>query len=192
MVTAPAPIPFPGVCQSQVASWLTPQRSVLLPVLLTVKVWAGGLLSPCCAVKDRLAGVMLIVDATGAAVTVKETGIVTGVTPVPPLRVTVPVWVPAAKAPVVACKVTVPLPLPVPALRVNQPVFSFARPVQNAAAVLLMLSVCAAGLLPPSVAVNARLVGLAAMAGTGAAVTVKETGIVTGVAPGALRVMVSL
>ena len=49
---------------------------------------------------------------------------------------------------------------------------------------LLMLSVCAAGLLPPWIAVNARLVGLALMAdGTGAAVTVKETGIVTGGAP---------
>ena len=46
-----------------------------------------------------------------------------------------------------------------------------------------MLSVCAAGLLPPWIAVNARLMGLAPRAsGTGAAVTVKETGIVTGVA----------
>ena len=71
---------------------------------------------------------------TGAAVTVKATGIVTGVTPVPPLRMTEPVWLPGAKAPVVACKVTVPLPLPVPALRVNQPVFSLAVQVQGAAA----------------------------------------------------------
>ena len=48
---------------------------------------------------------------------------------------------------------------------------------------LLILSVCAAGLLPPWIAENARLMGLAPMAGgTGAAVTVKETGIVTGVA----------
>ena len=63
---------------------------------------------------------------TGAAVTVKETGTVTGVTPVPPLRVTEPVWLPGAKAPVVACKVTVPLPVPEPVVRVNQPVFSLA------------------------------------------------------------------
>ena len=74
----------------------------------------------------------------------------TGVTPVPPLRMTVPVWVPGAKAPVVACKVTVPLPVPVPAERVNQPVFSLARPVEGAAAGVAELSVCAAGLLPPS------------------------------------------
>ena len=56
MVTAPAPIPLPGVCHSQVASWLTPQLSVLLPVLLTVKVWAGGLLLPWTAVNARLVG----------------------------------------------------------------------------------------------------------------------------------------
>ncbi len=89
MVTAPAPIPFPGVCQSQVASWLTPQRSVLLPVLLMVKVWAGGLLLPWTAVNARLVGLAAMAGGTGAAVTVKETGTVTGVTPVPPLRMTV-------------------------------------------------------------------------------------------------------
>ena len=38
-----------------------PQDSALLPVLLMVKVWAGGLLHPCCAVKDRLVGVMPMV-----------------------------------------------------------------------------------------------------------------------------------
>ena len=130
---------------------------------------------------------------TGAAVTVKETGMVTGVTPVPPLRVTVPVWLPVAKVPVVACNVIVPLPVPEPVVRANQPMVSVALQVKVPPPVLLILSVCAAGLLPPWIAENARLVGLAPMAGgTGAAVTVKETGIVTGVAPDALRVMVSL
>ena len=101
----------------------------------------------------------------------------------PPLRVTVPVWVPTAKAPVVACTVIVPLPVPEPVARVNQPIFSLALQFKVPPPVLLMLSVCAAGLLPPWIAVNARLVGLAPRAsGTGAAVTVKETGIVTGVA----------
>ena len=120
----------------------------------------------------------------GSAVTVKATGIVTGVTPVPPLRTTEPVWVPGAKVPVVAWKLTVPLPVPVPALRVNQPEFSLAVQCKVPPPVLWMLSVCTAGLLPFSIAVNARLVGLALMAGgTGAAVTVKATGIVTGVAP---------
>ena len=67
MVTVPAPVPVPGECHSQVASWLMPQRSALLPVLLMVKVWAGGLLPPCCAVKDRLVGVMPMVAPTGAS-----------------------------------------------------------------------------------------------------------------------------
>ena len=161
-----------------------PQRSVLLPVLLMVKVWAGGLLPPCCTVKDRLAGVMLMAGGTGAAVTVKETGIATGVTPVPPLRVTVPVWLPGAKAPVIACKVTVPFPVPEPAVRVNQPVFSLALQFKVPPPVLRTLRVCAAGLLPPWIAVKARLMGLAPMAGgTGAAVTMKVTGTVTDGAP---------
>ena len=145
-----------------------------------LSVCAAGLLPPSTAVNARLVG-LAAMAGTGAAVTVKETGIVTGVTLVPPLRVTEPVWVPGAKAPVVACKVTVPLPVPVPALRVNQPVFSLARQFKVPPPVLRILSVCAAGLLPPSSAVNARLVGLARWQGTGAAVTVKETGIVKGV-----------
>ena len=91
---------------------------------------------------------------------------------------------PGAKAPVVACKVTVPLPLPVPVVRVNQPVFSLAVQFKVPPPVLRMLSVCTAGLLLPWIAVNARVVGVALMAGgTGAAVTVKATGIVTGVTP---------
>ena len=76
------------------------------------------------------------------------------------------------------------MPLPVPALRVNQPVCSLARQFKVPPPVLLIWRVCASGLLPPSIAVNARLAGVALMAGgTGAAVTVKVTGIVTGVAP---------
>jgi len=143
------------------------------------RVWAAGLLLPCWAVKDRLAGLILM---AGAAVTVKETGIVMGVTPVPPLRVTEPVWLPGAKAPVVTFNATVPFPVPVLGLRVNQAALSLALQFE-VPPLLLILSVCAAGLLPPWIAVNARLVGLALMVGgTGAAVTVKETGTVTGVA----------
>ena len=149
-----------------------------------VTAWAAGLLPPCWAVKDRLVGLTPMAGGTGAAATVKETGIVTGVTPVPPVRMTVPVWVPVAKAPVVACKVTVPLPVPEPALRANQPEVSLALQVKVPPPVLRTVSVCAVGLLPPCVAVNARFVGLALMAGgTGAAVTMKVTGTVTDGAP---------
>ena len=126
MVTAPAPVPLPGVCQSQAASWLTPQRSGLFPVLLMVKVWAGGVLLPWVMVNSRLVGVALMADGTGAAVTVKETGIVTGVTPVPPLRMTEPVWVPGAKAPAITLAVTTPVPMPEAGLRVNHGVLLLA------------------------------------------------------------------
>ena len=161
---------------------ITDQVRVPLPRFVMARGCAAGLLDPCWAVKDRLVGLTLMAGGTGAAVTVKATGIVTGVTPVPPLRVTEPVWLPGAKAPVVACKVTVPLPVPEPAVRVNQPVFSLAVQFKVPLPVLRMLSVCAAGLLPLWTAVNARLVGFAPMAGgIGAAVTVKATGIVTGV-----------
>ena len=43
---------------------------------------------------------------------VKVTGTVTGVTPVPPLSVTVPLLLPTGKEPVVAVSVTLPLPVP--------------------------------------------------------------------------------
>ena len=163
---------------------LAVQVKVPPPVLRMLSVCAAGLLPPWIAVNARLVGLAPMAGGTGAAVTVKETGIATGVTPVPPLRVTVPVWLPVAKAPVVACNVIVPLPVPEPAVRVNQPVFSLAVQVKVPPPVFLMLSVCAAGLLPPWIAVNARLMGLALMAGgTGAAVTMKVTGTVTDGAP---------
>ncbi len=87
------------------------------------------------------------------------------------------------------------VPLPVPEVGAErQPRRAFTgAPGQGAAAGVAEVRVCAAGLLPPWVAANESVVGLAPMAGgTGAALTVKETGMVTGVAPDALRVMVSL
>ena len=77
---------------------------------------------------------------TGAALTVKETGTVTGVTPVPPLSVTVPLWVPTARAPVAAVTVTRPFPVPEPGLRVNQAAVSLAVQVNVPPPVLLMVS----------------------------------------------------
>ena len=140
-----------------------------------------------------IVGLTPMAGGTGTAATVKETGTVMGVTPAPPLRVTVPLWVPTVREPVATLTVMLPLPVPEAELSPNHGVLSLALQLNVPPPVLLRLRVCAAGLLPPWVAVNARLVGLALMAGgTGAAVTVKETGIVTGVAPDALRVMVSL
>ena len=151
--------------------------------MLMVTAWAAGLLPPCWAVKDRLVRLTPMAGGTGAAVTVKETGIVTGVTPVPPVSVTVPLWVPTASEPVAALNVIVLLPVPEVELRANQPAFSLALQFKVPPPVLRILSVCAAGFEPPWVAAKESAGGLMPMAGgTGAGVTVKETGMVTGVA----------
>ena len=71
---------------------------------------------------------------TGAAATVKVTGTVTGVTPVPPLSVTVPLVEPTGKVPVVAVSVTLPLPVPPAVESVNQGALSLAVHVKGAAA----------------------------------------------------------
>ena len=90
---------------------------------------------------------------------------------------------------------TVPLPVPDAGAKVNQVALSLADHVKVPPPVLLRLSVCAAGLPPPWVAENEKLVGLAPMAGgTGAAITVSVTGTDCGVlvAPVAVIVIVPL
>ena len=72
---------------------------------------------------------------------VKVTGIVTGVTPVPPLRVTEPVWGPVAKVPVAALSVMAPLPVPEAGLTVNQVVLSLALQFNVPPPVLLRVTV---------------------------------------------------
>ena len=187
------PVPVPGLRVSHVALSLADQVKVPPPVLLMLRVCEAGLLPPCVAVKERLLGLAPMAGGTGAAVTVKATGMVTGVTPVPPLSVTMPLYVAGVKVPVVTFNVTVPLPVPVPGLRVNHVALSLADQAKMPPPVLLMARVCVEGLLPLCVAVKDRLVGLAPMAGgTGAAVTVKATGTVTEGAPVALRVTVPL
>ena len=105
IVVAPFPIPEAGEEEIQDELPVTDQVRVPPPRFVMDRVCAAGLPVPCSTVKDRLVGLAPMVGGTGAAVMVKETGIAMGVTPVPPLRVTVPVWVPTAKAPVVACTV---------------------------------------------------------------------------------------
>ena len=127
---------------------------------------------------------------TGAAVTVNVTGMETVVAPVA-LSIMVPVCVPAVSAPVVTLTVTVPLRVPEAGLTVNQEVVSLADQVKVPPPMLLIVRACVAGLPPPCWAVKERLVGLAPMAGgTGAAVTVNDTGTVTVGAPVALRLTV--
>ena len=89
-VTVPLPLPVAVESVNHAALSLADHVRVPPPVLLTLSVCAAGLLPPCCAVKEKLAGLAPMAGGTGAAVMVKATGTVTGVTPVPPLRVTVP------------------------------------------------------------------------------------------------------
>jgi hypothetical protein len=74
--------------------------------------------------------------------------------------------VPAAKEPVTAETVTVPLPLPEVGDRVSQAALSLADHVNVPPPVLLMLRVWAAGLLP-CWAVKDKFTGLALMTGDG-------------------------
>ena len=73
--------------------------------------------------------------------TVKVTGTVMGVTPVPPLSVTVALLVPTDKEPVVAASVTLPLPVPEAGLRVSHVALSLALQFNVPPPVLLMLRV---------------------------------------------------
>jgi hypothetical protein len=138
----------------------------------------------------RAVGLRVIVEDADATVSV--TGTETAVAPVA-LTVMVPLCVPAVSAPVVTVAVTVPLLVPEAGLTVNQLVLALADQVSVPPPVLLIVNNLGAGLLPPWVAENERLVGLAPMAGsTGAVVTVNVTGTVTLEAPVAASVIVPL
>jgi hypothetical protein len=63
-VTVPFPVPEAGETASQVVLGLALQFKVPPPVLLIFSVWAVGLPPPCCAVKDRLVGLVPIVGLT--------------------------------------------------------------------------------------------------------------------------------
>ena len=84
------PVPAGELSDNQAALSLAVQLKVPPPVLLMLRVCAAGFAPPWVAAKDRLVGLAPMAGGTGAALTVKETGTVTGVIPVPPPSVTVP------------------------------------------------------------------------------------------------------
>lgn len=128
----------------------------------------------------------------GAGATVSVTGTDTLVAPVA-LIVTAALYVPAASELVDTVAVNPPLPVPDAGDSVSQAALSVTDHASVPPPVLLMLTVCEAGLPPPCCAEKDRLVGLVPMAGgAGAAVTVKLTGTVTLVAPDALTVTLAL
>ena len=142
-------VPETGESVNQAALSLPDHVKVPPPVLLMLRVRVAGLAPPAVAAKERLVGLVPMAGGTGAAATVKETGTVTGVTPVPPLSVTVPLLGPTDKLPVVAVSVTLPLPVPPVVESVNHGALSLTVQFKVPPPVLLMLRVCVAGLAPP-------------------------------------------
>ena len=67
IVVPPFPVPEGAEGEIQDELSITDQASVPPPRFVMVRVWAGGLLPPCCTVKDRLAGVKPMVAPTGAS-----------------------------------------------------------------------------------------------------------------------------
>ena len=182
-------MPEAGETASQVLLEVAVQLKVPPPVLLTFRGWAVGLLPPCWAVKERLVGLAPIAGGTGAAVTVNVTGMLTVVAPVAVIEIC-PLWLPAARVPVLTVNVTGAFPVAEAGDNVNQETLSLADQLKVPPPVLLIVRVWAAG-LTPAWAVKEKLAGLAPMAGaTGAAVTVNVTGTVTEEAPVALSITV--
>lgn len=131
----------------------------------------------------------LSVMVVGAGATVSVTGTETLGAPVA-LIVTVALYVPAVNELVDTVAVNAPFPVPDAGVSVSHAALSVTDQANVPPPVLLMVTVCGAGLPPPCCAVNDKLVGLVPMAGgAGAAVIAKLTGTVTGVAPGALNVI---
>jgi hypothetical protein len=163
-VTTPLPVPVVGLSVNQSTLSLALQLSEPPPVLLMLRDWVAGLPPPCVTTKERLVGLAPIAGGTGAVAIVNVTGTATKEAP-EAFIVTVLLYVPAVKLPVVTITVTAPFPVPEDGLTANQAVFSVADQVNVPPPWLLMLRVWVAGLAPPWVAAKERLVGLAPMTG---------------------------
>src|SRR4051794_8626803 len=166
-VSVPASVPEAGETASQAASSEAVQLIVWPPVLATASVLAAGSAPPWVALKARLVGVT---DSAGGTtgLTVSDTGTVTG-DPAAPGAVTVidVVYVPAARLVLLGVTVIVPVPVPDVGEMLSQVALWDALQLSVPPPALLTLSVLAAGLAPPSLAVNERLAGETDSAGVG-------------------------
>ena len=90
---------------------------------------------------------------------------------------------PAVRAAVPTVTVTAPVPVPDPGLTDNQDVLALALQLKVPPPVLLMVTVCEKGLLPPCWAVKDRLVGLIPIAGLSGTTGV-EGGVISCANPG--------
>ena len=126
-------------------------------------------------------GVRPIVGSSGA-VSVKVTITVCGVLVAPvAATVTGAVYVPADIPAELTEKVTEPLPVPLTTFGVSQGAFSMTDQVSVPEPALLIVNVCAVGLLPPCTPLYERFVALRPMVGVGAAVIDRVTGTDCGV-----------
>ncbi len=179
----PVPVPDTALSVNQLALL----RAVQLPFAFTVTAWLVGLVPPCIPVKVNDEGLSATVG--NGAETVSAMGMETG-DALSALTVTTALYVPAANEPGVAVIVIVPLPVPEIGETLTQEAFSLADHVRRPPPPFDTLMVRELELLSPDSAAKERLVGLVRIrGGTGAAATVRLTGIVTGVAPAALRVI---
>ena len=115
IVVPPFPVLEVGEGEIQDELLVTDQVRVPPPRFVRDRVCAAGLPVPCWTVKDRLVGLTPMAGGTGAGVTVKVTGMVTGVAVDPAGQiVTWPLWVPVVREPIVTLILTAPVPVPVP------------------------------------------------------------------------------
>ncbi|HKU52645.1 MAG TPA: hypothetical protein VJQ25_09280 [Nitrospira sp.] len=80
-VIDPLPVPEEEEIASQETFSLADQVRIPPPVLEMLRVCELELLSPCTAVKDRVAGLVRIIGGRGAASTVRLTGMITAAAP---------------------------------------------------------------------------------------------------------------
>ena len=163
-IITPLSVPEVRFSLNQGTSSLAVQLSEPPPELLILKFWVAGLLPPCVAVKERLVGLAPMAGGTGAVAMVNVTGTVTEEAP-EAFMVTVLLWLPTVKVPVLTLNITAPFPVPVGGLTVNQGALSLAVQLSVPPPMLLMLKVWVAGLAPPCVAVKEMVVGLVPMTG---------------------------
>jgi hypothetical protein len=189
-VTVPLLDPEVGLTVNQSAFLLT----VHDPLEVTVTDWLAGSAAPWVAVNERLVGFRLSVAVVAVedAVIVKFTGISCGVLVAPdPVTVMVEEYVPAVSPPTFAAAVKDPGAVPETGDSESHGAVVLTPQLKVPVPELLIVTVCAAGLLTPSVAENARVVGFRLMVGTCEVVMVSVITTVCGVfvAPDAATVM---
>jgi hypothetical protein len=184
-VTVPLFEPLAGLTVSQLRDSVTAQD----PLEVIDNDWLAGLALPWVAVKAKLEEPTVKVGE--GAVTVNETGIDCGefVAPVP-ATVIDELYVPAESPVTLAVTTSEPGPVPEAGETESHAAVLDAFQLKVPVPVLLMLTVCADGLVPPWLAEKFRLVGARPMVGISGAVSVRVAITVCGVLVAPVAAMV--